>query len=61
MDLWKQKHESGQWLEIEASESVPNRLFSSPVNTSGIVLSSMTAASPTELDSANNGKVNAGT
>ncbi|KAK4266166.1 hypothetical protein QN277_027128 [Acacia crassicarpa] len=59
MDLWKRKHESGQWLEIEASEAIPNRLDFSPVNTSGIILSSMAAAPHTELDSENNGKAHA--
>ncbi|XP_054805701.1 COP1-interacting protein 7 isoform X2 [Prosopis cineraria] len=59
MDLWKRKHESGQWLEIEASEAIRNRLDFSPVNTSGIILSSMAAASHTELDSENNGKASA--
>ncbi|KAF7837452.1 COP1-interacting protein 7 [Senna tora] len=53
-DLWKRKHESGQWLEIEASEAIP-----SPVNTSGIVLSSMAAPSQNELDLESNGKANA--
>ncbi|KAI3814407.1 hypothetical protein L1987_19162 [Smallanthus sonchifolius] len=36
MDLWKQKHESGQWVEIEAQEAMPD------CSASGIVLSSMT-------------------
>ncbi|XP_028769626.1 COP1-interacting protein 7 isoform X2 [Neltuma alba] len=59
MDLWRRKHESGQWLEIEASEAIRSRLDFAPVNTSGIILSSMAAASHTELDSENNGKANA--
>ncbi|KAK1439549.1 hypothetical protein QVD17_05369 [Tagetes erecta] len=33
MDLWKQKHESGQWVDIEAEEAMPDCC------TSGIVLS----------------------
>lgn len=33
MDLWKKKHESGQWLEIEATQ--PNI---SPKNASGTML-----------------------
>lgn len=57
MDLWKRKHESGQWLEIEASEVIPNRLDFSTANTSGIILSSM---ANNELDLENNGKANAG-
>lgn len=61
MELWKRKHESGQWLEIAPSEAIPNRLDFSPVNTSGIILSSMAATSHSELDSENNGKANAGT
>ncbi|KAL4590318.1 hypothetical protein LXL04_003246 [Taraxacum kok-saghyz] len=36
MDLWKQKHESGQWVEIEAEDAD----YSAAMNASGIVLSS---------------------
>ncbi|KAF6175593.1 hypothetical protein GIB67_002605 [Kingdonia uniflora] len=39
LDLWREKHETGQWLEIEAAEAMSNRSeFSSP-NASGTGLS----------------------
>lgn len=41
MDLWKGKHESGQWLEIEAAEAVASKSEFSTINASGIMLSSM--------------------
>lgn len=40
-DLWKAKHESGQWLEIEAAEAMPGKSDFSAMNASGIVLSGM--------------------
>lgn len=40
-NLWKKKHESGQWVEIEASEEMSGRSDFSAMNASGIVLSSM--------------------
>ncbi|RDX88343.1 COP1-interacting protein 7, partial [Mucuna pruriens] len=58
VSLWKRKHESGQWLEIEATEVTPNRADSSAINASGIILSNMVTASHTELDSESNGKTN---
>ncbi|KAL5998729.1 hypothetical protein ACLOJK_009674, partial [Asimina triloba] len=39
MDLWKQKHETGQWLEIEAADAMSSRSDFAPINASGIVLS----------------------
>ncbi|KAH9764311.1 COP1-interacting protein-like protein [Citrus sinensis] len=39
-ELWKRKHESGQWLEIEA-EAMSNQSDFSALNASGIILSSM--------------------
>ncbi|XP_050371936.1 COP1-interacting protein 7 [Argentina anserina] len=54
-ELWKRKHETGQWLEIEAAEAMSNRTDFSAMNGSGIVLSSMTNK-PNEL-AENNGKV----
>ncbi|GJT19093.1 hypothetical protein Tco_0877799 [Tanacetum coccineum] len=42
MDLWKQKHESGQWVEIEAEDAMSTKSDYSAMNASGIVLSSMT-------------------
>ncbi|PRQ36644.1 hypothetical protein RchiOBHm_Chr4g0393911 [Rosa chinensis] len=53
-ELWKRKHETGQWLEIEAAEAMSNRADFSAMNASGIVLSSMTNK-PNEL-AENNGK-----
>ncbi|OMO95448.1 hypothetical protein COLO4_15893 [Corchorus olitorius] len=45
-ELWKRKHETGQWVEIEAAEAMSTRSDFSPMNASGIVLS----------NSENNGK-----
>jgi len=63
MSLWKRKHESGLWLEIEASEVTPNNVDFSAINTPGTVLSdNMVSTSHTEMDSENNGrKTNSGT
>ncbi|KAL6954946.1 hypothetical protein U1Q18_044388 [Sarracenia purpurea var. burkii] len=41
IDLWKQKHETGQWLEIEAAEAMSSRSDFSNKNASGILLSNM--------------------
>ncbi|XP_045809122.1 COP1-interacting protein 7-like isoform X2 [Trifolium pratense] len=64
MSLWKRKHESGLWLEIEASEATwtPNHADFSAINGSGIVLSNnMVNTSHTEMDSeSNGGKTNSG-
>uniref|UniRef100_A0A5B7B089 COP1-interacting protein 7 n=1 Tax=Davidia involucrata TaxID=16924 RepID=A0A5B7B089_DAVIN len=59
MDLWKGKHESGQWLEIEAAEAMSSRSDFSTTNTSGIMLSSVANKhneSRNELASENNAK-----
>jgi len=57
MSLWKRKHESGLWLEIEASEVTPNRADFSEINTSGILLSdNMVSTYHTEMDSESNGR-----
>lgn len=53
MDLWKQKHESGQWIEIEAEEAM------SDCSASGIVLSSMTSE-PRVSEPAGNNAITAG-
>ncbi|ESW17895.1 hypothetical protein PHAVU_007G277200 [Phaseolus vulgaris] len=58
ISIWKIKHESGHWLEIEAAKVTPNRADSSAINASGIVVSNMVATSHTELDSESNGKTN---
>ncbi|TKY51912.1 hypothetical protein E2542_SST23432 [Spatholobus suberectus] len=55
-DLWRRKHETGQWLEIEAAETMSNRSDFSPLNVSGIILPNIASASHTELDSESNGK-----
>ncbi|QCE07603.1 hypothetical protein DEO72_LG9g2623 [Vigna unguiculata] len=55
-DLWRRKHETGQWLEIEAAETMSNRSDFSALNASGIMLPNMVSASHTELDSESNGK-----
>ncbi|KAK1289579.1 hypothetical protein QJS10_CPB18g02024 [Acorus calamus] len=39
LELWKEKHESGQWLEIEAAEAMSTRSEFSSVNATGIVFS----------------------
>ncbi|CAL5413601.1 unnamed protein product [Camellia sinensis] len=59
MDLWKGKHETGQWLEIEAAEAMSNRSDFSAMNASGIMLSSMANKkneSHGDLASEDNGK-----
>ncbi|VVA16109.1 PREDICTED: COP1-interacting [Prunus dulcis] len=54
-ELWKRKHETGQWLEIEAAETVATRSEFSPMNASGIMLSSVTNKQ-NEVAWENNGK-----
>lgn len=39
MQLWEGKHESGQWIEIEAAEALSYRSEFPPMNTSGIIFS----------------------
>ncbi|CAK9165748.1 unnamed protein product [Ilex paraguariensis] len=41
MDLWKRKHETGQWLEIEAAEAMSTQSDFSTMDASGIMLSSV--------------------
>ncbi|KAI8560865.1 hypothetical protein RHMOL_Rhmol04G0288900 [Rhododendron molle] len=41
IDLWKRKHETGQWVEVEAAEAMSSRSEFSAMNASGIILSSM--------------------
>lgn len=41
MELWKGKHESGQWLEIEAAETVSSKSEFLTMHASGIMLSSI--------------------
>ncbi|CAD5196475.1 unnamed protein product [Musa acuminata subsp. malaccensis] len=37
MELWKKKHESGQWLEVEAAEAMSTQSEFSALNESGII------------------------
>ncbi|KAF9677736.1 hypothetical protein SADUNF_Sadunf08G0138400 [Salix dunnii] len=39
MELWKRKHETGQWVEIEGAEAMSSRSDFFSMNASGIVLS----------------------
>lgn len=56
MELWKRKHETGQWLEIEA-EAMSNQSDFSALNASGIMLSSMVnKQKEANENSENNGK-----
>lgn len=41
MELWKRKHETGQWLEIEAAEAMSSRSDFSALNASGIMLANV--------------------
>ncbi|GLT99339.1 hypothetical protein SLE2022_167820 [Rubroshorea leprosula] len=41
MELWKRKHETGQWLEIEAAEAMSSRPEFSAMDTSGIMLTNL--------------------
>lgn len=61
ISLWKRKHESGQWLEIETAEVTPNHADFSAINASGIIFSNMVTTSHTKLDLESNGKTNSGT
>ncbi|XP_022760301.1 COP1-interacting protein 7-like [Durio zibethinus] len=38
-ELWKRKHETGQWLEIEAAEAISSQSDFSAMNATGIVFS----------------------
>ncbi|KAL3030995.1 hypothetical protein AAZX31_02G004400 [Glycine max] len=60
ISLWKRKHESGQWLEIETAEVTPNHADFSAINASGIIFSNMVTTSHTKLDLESNGKTNSG-
>lgn len=40
LDLWKRKHETGQWVEIEAGEAKSSQPDFSSLCASGVVLSS---------------------
>ncbi|KAJ7954690.1 COP1-interacting protein-like protein [Quillaja saponaria] len=55
MELWKQKHETGQWIEIEA-DAMSSRSDFSALNASGTTLSNIASKPHSELVSENNGK-----
>lgn len=64
-ELWKRKHETGQWLEIEA-EAIASQLDYSHVNATGIILSDVPnktkeglRESPNDLVSEDNAKATA--
>jgi len=38
VDLWKAKHESGQWVDVEATEAMSCRSDLPSINASGIML-----------------------
>nr|XP_023909637.1 COP1-interacting protein 7-like isoform X2 [Quercus suber] len=56
LELWKRKHETGQWLEIEAAEAMSSRSEYSAINASGIMLANEVKQKEYELASENNGK-----
>lgn len=41
MELWKKKHETGQWVEIEAAEVMATNPNISAMNDSGIMFANM--------------------
>ncbi|CAN4091101.1 unnamed protein product [Withania somnifera] len=41
MELWKKKHENGQWVEIGAAEAMANQFDIAAMNASGILLSNI--------------------
>ncbi|CAN0904725.1 COP1-interacting protein 7 [Linum grandiflorum] len=54
-DLWKRKHETGQWVEIETAEAMNSQPEFSLVNSSGIILANGNKQWPESSD--NNGKL----
>ncbi|KAK6929758.1 hypothetical protein RJ641_003852 [Dillenia turbinata] len=58
LELWKRKHETGQWAEIEAAEEMSTRSEISSLNASGIMLSSLgnKSESQNDLPPESNGK-----
>ncbi|KAF5465917.1 hypothetical protein F2P56_015880 [Juglans regia] len=60
MELWRRKHETGQWLEIEAAEAMSSRSDFSTINASGIMLANVdNKPKDYELALENNGKASA--
>lgn len=62
MELWRRKHESGQWLEIEEAEEMSSRSDFSAMNASGIMLANVANKQKEyELALENNGKASSAT
>ncbi|KAL8486664.1 hypothetical protein ACS0TY_023383 [Phlomoides rotata] len=55
-DLWKRKHETGQWLDIEASETLFTQPDFSPMKASGIAVPTTNKQDEPELASEHNVK-----
>ncbi|KAL5851777.1 hypothetical protein ACOSQ3_006895 [Xanthoceras sorbifolium] len=57
VELWKRKHETGQWLEIEEAEAMSSQADFAAINASGIILSSVVNKQKESNEaSENNGK-----
>lgn len=41
IELWKRKHENGQWVEVEEAEALSSHVDYGSINASGIILSDM--------------------
>lgn len=60
-DLWKGKHESGQWLEIEGAETITRKSEFLTMHTAGIMLSSIANKHELQRESASESDDKAGT
>ncbi|KAL1832398.1 hypothetical protein ACET3Z_002049 [Daucus carota] len=60
-DLWKGKHESGQWLEIEGAEAITSKSEFLTMHTAGIMLSSIANKHELQRESASESDDKAGT
>ncbi|WOG83226.1 hypothetical protein DCAR_0102401 [Daucus carota subsp. sativus] len=60
-DLWKGKHESGQWLEIEGAETITSKSEFLTMHTAGIMLSSIANKHELQRESASESDDKAGT
>ncbi|KAG7991784.1 hypothetical protein I3843_02G095900 [Carya illinoinensis] len=62
MELWRRKHETGQWVEIAATEAMSNQSDFSAMNSSGIMLANVdNKQKDNELVLENNGKASSAT
>ncbi|KAF5452663.1 hypothetical protein F2P56_027637, partial [Juglans regia] len=62
MELWRRKHETGQWVEVAATEAMSNQSDFSAMNTSGIMLANVdNKQKEYELVLENNGKASSAT